>query len=89
MEPEIVEKETICPEERLLLRIYGLKEKPFTEPVDETQVRCVCGKYRRVKYAGLTCDRCKTVVRGRLVRRLPDGWRLTKEYREWLKNKGN
>ncbi len=87
MEPEIVEKETICPEEKLLRSIFGLREKPFTEPIDEMQDRCVCGKYRGKKYGNFWCDRCRQIVKERSVRRLPDGWRFGKEYKKWLKNK--
>lgn len=85
VEPEIIEREILCPEERLLRRIFGEVVVPLKKPVDVKQWRCKCGKYRHKKYGTLICDRCGTQLRERVVRRIPDGWRLTKEYKEWLK----
>lgn len=86
VKPEIIEREFICPEERLLREMYGRVER-LKEPVDVLQWRCKCGKYRHRRYGNLICERCGERLKERIVRRIPQSWRITKEYKEWLKAK--
>lgn len=83
LEPKILERETRCPEEKLLRNIFDVKH--ITKPINELQFRCICGKYRskKYKYGDLICDSCRTMVKKRLIRIIPDTW-TTEEYKNWL-----
>ena len=52
------------------------------EPELTWECMCECGKYRRVRYKDVTCDRCGTPVVDRKVLLLPEGWKVG-EGREW------
>ena len=70
------------PEERLLRALFG--EKGPEEPELTEEVICECGKYRRIRYVGITCDRCGTLIRERKVLELPPDWRI-EQGRRWYK----
>lgn len=63
----------------------GYEVDMLKEPEDIKQWRCKCGKSVGKKYNNLVCDRCGTKIKERMVRRIPNAWRITKEYKEWLK----
>jgi len=70
------------PEERLIRALFG--EKGLEEPELTEEVICECGKYRRIRYVGITCDRCGAPVKERRVLELPTGWTL-EQGRRWYK----
>ncbi len=78
----IILKVGVSPEEKLLRALLGgeaLREPELTE-----EVMCECGKYRRIRYVGITCDRCGAPVKERKVLMLPVGWTVM-EGRKWYK----
>jgi len=78
----IIIKARASPEEKLLRALFGSaapKEPELTE-----EAMCECGKYQRIRYVGITCDRCGTLVRERKVLMLPEGWKV-EEGRGWYR----
>ena len=65
--PETINYRTYKPERDGLFceRIFG--------PVKDYE--CHCGKYKRVRYKGVVCDRCQVEVTEKKVRREPAGGR--------------
>lgn len=78
----LIIKTAVSPEEKLLRRMFG-GEAP-KEPELTEELMCECGKYRNVRYAGITCDRCGTPVIERKALLLPEGWKV-EEGRRWYK----
>ena len=63
--PETINYRTLKPERDGLFceRIFG--------PVKDYE--CHCGKYKRIRYKGIVCDRCGVEVTEKKVRREPSG----------------
>lgn len=76
----IILKSAVTPEEKLLRRMFGreIVEKPELTK----EFMCECGKYRRVRYKDVICDRCGMPVIEREVLLLPEGWKIS-EGRRW------